>query len=31
MSGVVRPGSQSGRPGTMDAALRTPRTAKTGI
>ena len=30
MSGVVRPGSQSGgRPGTMDAALKTPRTART--
>jgi len=29
MSGVLRPGSQGGRPGTMDAALRTPRTAKT--
>jgi tetratricopeptide repeat protein 8 len=29
MSGVVRPGSQGGRPGTMDAALKTPRTAKT--
>ena len=29
MSGVVRPGSQGGRPGTMDAALKTPRTART--
>ena len=29
LSGVVRPGSQSGRPGTMDQALRTPRTAHT--
>jgi len=29
MSGVLRPGSQGGRPGTMDAALRTPRTART--
>jgi len=26
---VVRPGSQGGRPNTMDAALKTPRTAKT--
>lgn len=29
LSGVVRPGSQGGRPGTMDQALRTPRTAQT--
>lgn len=29
LSGIVRPGSQAGRPGTMDAALKTPRTTKT--
>ena len=29
MSGVLRPGSQGGRPGTVDGALRTPRTART--
>ncbi|KAK7028963.1 Tetratricopeptide repeat protein 8 [Halocaridina rubra] len=29
LSGVVRPGTQGGRPGTMDQALRTPRTAQT--
>lgn len=29
MSGVLRPGSNAGRPGTMDAALKTPRTART--
>ena len=29
MSGVSRPGSQAGRPGTMDQALKTPRTART--
>ena len=29
LSGVVRPGTQGGRPGTMDQALRTPRTAHT--
>ena len=26
---VNRPGSEAGRPGTMEAALRTPRTART--
>ena len=29
LSGVARPGSQGGRPSTMDAALRTPRTSRT--
>ena len=28
MSGVVRLGTQAGRPGTMEQSLRTPRTAK---
>lgn len=26
---MVRPGTQSGRPGTMEQALKTPRTART--
>lgn len=29
LSGVVRPATQSSRPGTMEQALRTPRTART--
>ena len=29
LSGVSRPGSQAGTPGTMDQALRTPRTSRT--
>ena len=29
VSGFVRPGTQSGRPGTMEQAIRTPRTAQT--
>jgi len=29
LSGFARPGSQSGRPGTMEQAIRTPRTAHT--
>lgn len=29
LSGVVRPATQSGRPGTMEQALRTSRTART--
>lgn len=29
LSGFVRPGTRSGRPGTMEQALRTPRTAHT--
>lgn len=29
LSGFVRPGTQSSRPGTMEQALRTPRTAQT--
>ena len=29
LSGVVRPATQSGRPGTVEQALRTPRTART--
>ena len=29
LSGFVRPGTQGGRPGTMEGALRTPRTAHT--
>ena len=29
LSGFVRPGTQSGRPGTMEQAIRTPRTAHT--
>ncbi|KAL7638214.1 UNVERIFIED_CONTAM: hypothetical protein RMT77_011839 [Armadillidium vulgare] len=29
LSGVVRPGSQGGRPGTVDQALKTPRTGHT--
>jgi len=29
LSGVVRPATQSGHPGTMEQALRTPRTART--
>ncbi|RWS18451.1 tetratricopeptide repeat protein 8-like protein, partial [Leptotrombidium deliense] len=29
ITGMVRPGTQGGRPGTMENALKTPRTAKT--
>ena len=29
VSGFVRPGTQSGRPGTMEQAIKTPRTAHT--
>ena len=29
LSGFVRPGTQSGRPGTMEQAIKTPRTAHT--
>ena len=29
VSGFARPGSQSGRPGTMEQGLRTPRTSRT--
>jgi len=29
LSGFVRPGTQSSRPGTMEQAIRTPRTAQT--
>lgn len=29
LSGFVRPGSQSGRPGTMEQAIRTPRNSQT--
>jgi len=29
LSGFVRPGTQSAQPGTMEQALRTPRTAHT--
>ena len=29
LSGFVRPGTQGGRPGTMEQAIRTPRTAHT--
>lgn len=29
LSGFVRPGTQSARPGTMEQALRTSRTAST--
>jgi tetratricopeptide repeat protein 8 len=29
VSGFVRPGTQSSRPGTMEQAIRTPRTAQT--
>src|SRR6218665_207751 len=29
LSGFVRPGTQSAHPGTMDKAIRTPRTAQT--
>ena len=29
LSGFIRPGSQGGRPGTMEQAIKTPRTAHT--
>jgi hypothetical protein len=29
LSGFTRPGTQGGRPGTMEQAIRTPRTAHT--
>ena len=29
VSGFARPGTQGGRPGTMEQAIRTPRTAHT--
>ena len=29
LSGFARPGTQGGRPGTMEQAIRTPRTAHT--
>ena len=29
VSGFVRPGTQSNRPGTMEQAIKTPRTAQT--
>ncbi len=29
LSGFVRPGTQSARPGTMEQAIRTPRTSHT--
>jgi len=29
VSGFVRPGTQGGRPGTMEQAIKTPRTAHT--
>lgn len=29
LSGFLRPGTQGGRPGTMEQAIRTPRTAHT--
>lgn len=29
VTGFARPGTQSGRPGTMEQAIRTPRTAHT--
>lgn len=29
ITGFVRPSTQSGRPGTMEQAIRTPRTANT--
>ena len=29
LSGFVRPGTQGGRPGTMEQAIKAPRTAST--